>query len=300
MSELITCEHDLKPIGDNSHYTNNIYYKCSRCGEEFHQCYECGSELTWCSIHRFHTYCFDCSYKLSYCIRKANTELRLRLNPNEFYETPGKALSVLGEVLETHLSERLPKGSTIWEPCDGNRKIGIFLESMGFNVISSDIQPRCEGVAKYDFLEAWPGVAGESYPHPTVMPASVRSTSINRSVSLMLSSGTSLSPLRFKCQATVFNPPFTHFQKNKRWLTHALECVDLVIALLPHNFEYVRKFNKFPLWQIEHIQEKLLFRTPYEPKPLKLQCNWFIWDKFYKKDTTFWNIADNEAKRKKN
>lgn len=205
---------------------------------------------------------FKCHYDAHWHINHAMSVLRKEKNPDEYYETPNLALEALKEVLSTQrVFDRLPPGGIVWEPTDGNRRVGDFLRSLGYEVISSDINPRFEGVHKCNFLEA------KIKAHVNV-------------------------------SAIVFNPPFVEFQRVRRtengitanwpkeckgWLPHALNHAEIVITLLPATLENKCFFKKFEekLLCTYKIPSKLVFHSPYEDRPLKMLCNWFVWCRNY-------------------
>lgn len=212
---------------------------------------------------KFNGYCLhlECTYKARNIAVEEHSLLRKERNPTEYYETPELALEALGEVLSSQrIVKRVPPGSLVWEPTDANRRIGDYLREQGFKVISSDICPRTVGVTKANFLE---------------------------------------SKTQDKCSAIIFNPPFGEFQrlrktenddktanwpdKCKGWLPHALNRADIVIALLPASLVKTSFYKKFEvkLLYYKEIHTQLSFSSPFEPKPLRISCNWYVWDRHY-------------------
>ena len=187
--------------------------------------------------------CLRCCGYIGYQFKNKVKEVRLRDNPQEYYETPLSALEGLGVLLnQTSLRRLLPPGSKVLEPTDGNGVIGNFLRTRGYTVFSFDKHPRLAGVQQADFLQ-----------------------------------------LNGHCGAVVFNPPFNEFKKNQKWMKKAFEMAPLVIALLPDKFERNRAvFKRFKdkLHAILFIEKRLTFTTlPGCGKDVVMDCRWYVWNR---------------------
>lgn len=200
-----------------------------------------------------HIICVGCGGQISYQFKSLVKEMRLRDNPLEYYITPTLALERLRTLLElTELRKLLPPEST------------IILEPTDANaIIGNSLRKIGYSVSSSDLKPRKKGVLKRDF---------------------------------FDCKtefdAIVFNPPFSEFQKNQKWMKQAFKIAPIVIALLPNTSENGKTFKRFGqnLHTIFVVEKQCVFETaPNLGKSARMRCRWYVWhrDRIVSKPTIF-------------
>lgn len=196
-------------------------------------------------------------------VRRLDGELviaeQLEREPDEFYPTPPEPIRAL---LHAEI-DRLRDFDAVWDASAGDGALVREMESVGLNVVASDLVDRGAGFdikSFYDFK---------------VAPS--------------------------KC--SVQNPPFDQCgwgNGKARWLRHALDTLDLDYMALLMNWGWPGAGGLAPFWA-EHpparvylMRWKIDFTGQGAPPMLN---GWFVWDKSWKGETILRMLDRKDARQ---
>jgi hypothetical protein len=196
-------------------------------------------------------------------VRRLDGELviaeQLEREPDEFYPTPPEPIRAL---LHAEI-DRLRDFDSVWDASAGDGALVREMESVGLNVVASDLVDRGAGFdvkSFYDFK---------------VAPS--------------------------KC--SVQNPPFDQCgwgNGKARWLRHALDTLDLDYMALLMNWGWPGAGGLAPFWA-EHpparvylMRWKIDFTGQGAPPMLN---GWFVWDKAWKGETALRMLDRKDARQ---
>lgn len=180
----------------------------------------------------------------------------LEREPNEFYPTPPEPTRAL---LHAEI-DRLRRFPLIWEPAAGDGAMVREMETVGLNVIASDLIDRGCGAEIRDFYDYRSAPAG----------------------------------------AIVTNPPFDQCSGKASWIKHALETLDVDYMALLLNWGWPGAAGLGALWAARPPSRVYLMRwridfTGQGASPM-LHA-WFVWDKAWRGETVLRMLDRKDARQ---